>query len=234
MARFGSSLDAVLLRAENVLYDATLWRRWLLQVLSRMGLYACYDTFFWVWQRDFLPEVHAGRRDLWESLAAFLRTAGMSSGQVDEVLAACRPRYRHYRNSVRTFAGVHTTLQALRDRGTRVGVLNHAVDTPAEFGAQLNQLALHDCFDVVICSTELGVCEADGLGFQVACRRLRSRPTRTALVSNDPVEISTAARLGFFTVGFNNSQRAPVDASIDRFSDMLQFVGRSSLHQQAS
>src|SRR3981081_3849051 len=48
---------------DDVLYDATLWRRWLLQLLGRLGLKADYHTFYRTWDAEFLADVHRGRRE---------------------------------------------------------------------------------------------------------------------------------------------------------------------------
>ena len=78
----------VLLDTCNVLYDDTVWRRWVLQLLTHLGLSTSYRCFFHVWERDFLGEVHCGRRDFWEAFEAFLRAVGLSRGQIEEVEAA--------------------------------------------------------------------------------------------------------------------------------------------------
>ena len=37
----------------NVLFDNTVWRRWVLKVLGRLGLHTNYRSFFRVWDRDY-------------------------------------------------------------------------------------------------------------------------------------------------------------------------------------
>src|SRR5687768_3292479 len=58
----------------DVLYDATLWRRWLLQILARMGVHATYRDFYRVWDHDYLRAVHRGERDYHEAFSAFLQS----------------------------------------------------------------------------------------------------------------------------------------------------------------
>src|SRR5688572_21192831 len=56
----------------DVLYDATLWRRWLLQLLQRLGHLYSYREFYQVWDRDYLDLVHRGKREYREAFASFL------------------------------------------------------------------------------------------------------------------------------------------------------------------
>ena len=71
-------------------HTPTGWRRWLLQVLRRLGLHTSYCCFFHVWEKDYLDEVHRGRRDLCEALRSFLQALGLSRGQIEEVAATCQ------------------------------------------------------------------------------------------------------------------------------------------------
>ena len=80
--------------AEDVLYDSTVWRRWLLQLLVRMGLQTDYRSFYCAWEREYLDEVNCGRREYWEALCDYLQSAGLLPGQLDEVMAAGQARSR--------------------------------------------------------------------------------------------------------------------------------------------
>ena len=72
---------------DNVLFDATLWQRWLWHLVSRMGAAANYDDFCRTWDLKYLPDVYRGRRERAEAFEAFLLSVGLARGQVDEVQA---------------------------------------------------------------------------------------------------------------------------------------------------
>src|SRR5262245_35636817 len=55
-------IRGLLLEMDNVLYDATLWRRWLWHLVGRMGVHEEYDVFSWTWESRYLVDVHRGRR----------------------------------------------------------------------------------------------------------------------------------------------------------------------------
>ena len=46
----------------NVLCDETAWRRWILQLLTHMGLKTRPECLFRVWDRDYLDDVNRGLR----------------------------------------------------------------------------------------------------------------------------------------------------------------------------
>ena len=111
----------VLLDMCGVLYDNTVWRRWLLRLLTKLGLHTSYHAFFRVLDRDFLAEVHCGKRRFDEAFRAFLRSAGLSRGQIDEVEAACQARRRQWEAGARTLPGVKNTLGRLAKSGFALG-----------------------------------------------------------------------------------------------------------------
>ena len=62
----------------DVLYDATLWRRWLLRLVNQLGVPAEYEPFYHAWDHDYLADVHCGRRDYTEAFQTFLLARGLT------------------------------------------------------------------------------------------------------------------------------------------------------------
>jgi hypothetical protein len=111
-------IRGVLFDMGNVLYDDTLWRRWVLRLLGHIGLHTNYRSFFRIWDRDYLDDVHRGRREFFEAFQAFLLSAGLSHSQIDELEAACRARHHQLEVDARPLPGVKTTLERLHQSGT--------------------------------------------------------------------------------------------------------------------
>ena len=62
--KLSEPISGLLFDMGDVLYDATVWRRWLIQLLRRFDLHLDYTTLFKSWDRCFLLDVHRGRRPL--------------------------------------------------------------------------------------------------------------------------------------------------------------------------
>ena len=101
----------------NVLYDATLWRRELVRLLVRLHVPATYPAFFHRWERDYLVDVERGFRQYEEAFQAFLLSAGLSWGQIDEIEAVARCQRQAYEENVRPLPAVGAALAALTKRG---------------------------------------------------------------------------------------------------------------------
>ncbi len=108
-------LGGIVLDVPDVLYDATLWRRWLFQLLGRLGIVLTYPDFDCDWNAQ-LVDVHRGRREYGEALQSFLLDQGLSWAQVDEIEAASGIQRRELELNVRPLAGTTRAIEALAAR----------------------------------------------------------------------------------------------------------------------
>jgi FMN phosphatase YigB (HAD superfamily) len=186
---------------DDVLHDATAWRRWLMQLLARMGLHSTYACLFRVWDRDFLDDVHRGRRPFCEAFEAFLLAVGLSRPQIDEVKAACQARRRE------------------------LGVLANSESTAEVLGRQLDRYGLEGLFTTVVSSIDLGRTKPDPAAYLTALRNMKLRPEQVAFVGHDTAELDGATAVGMHTVAFNFDRDARADVYLARFEELLDAIG---------
>lgn len=231
--RFGSVVGLVF-DMGDVLFDATAWRRRLLQLLQRMGLQAGYRSLFELWDRDYLDAVHRGERDYAEAFVAFLRCAGLTAGQVDEVVAVSQQLKRQCEAEVRPFPGVRETLERLRGRGLQLAVLSDSESPAATIAARLQSLGIGDFFAVIVSSVDLRRTKPHPLGYLTAVERLGLRPDQAAFVGHDAEELGGARRCGLRTVAFNYERGASADCRIARFPDLFALFAERRVDGDAS
>jgi len=205
----------------DVLHDATAWRRWLVQVLSRMGRHVEYRACFEIWDRQYLDDVHRGRREYGEAFWAFLISLGLSRAEADEVEAASQSRRRELETGARPFPGVRATLQRLRECDYRLGVLSDSESSAGELRTRLARLGLEGMFDGVISSLDLGTTKPDPRCYQAALEALGLTASQAAFVGHDAEELAGAARAGLRTIGFNCEAGVQAEVLLNRFDDLL-------------
>lgn len=208
----------------DVLYDATAWRRWLLQLLTRLGLHTNYTCLFRVWDREFLDDVHRGRREFCEAFDAFLRALGLRPSQIDEVGAACRSRRRRMEATARPLPGVKATLFRLHRAGLTLGILNNSERSSAALRRQLEQFGVADVFTSVISSIELGQVKPAAATYLASLRQMGLRPEQAAFVGHDSDELAGAAEVGMATIAFNFDDDAKADVRLERFEQLLDVI----------
>lgn len=226
------ALSALVLDLDHVLYDASPWQRWLLQLLNRIGLQTHYEAFYCAFERDYLDGVYRGQRDYWDALRAYLIEAGVSRGRVEEVLAAGHGKHRELWQSVRPFPGVVSTLEQLATRGVRFAVLSNAVADKDQFDQQLKQLGLRCRFDVVLSSRELRIAKPSPEAYQAVIAALDLPPERIGFVGHATLELAGAGLAGLTTFAINHADDAEADAYLDRFERLLSLVASTVARQR--
>jgi HAD superfamily hydrolase (TIGR01509 family) len=208
----------------DVLYDATLWRRWLLQILSRMGVHATYRDFYRVWDRDYLQAVHCGRRDYHEAFCAFLQSLGLARGVIDEIEAASQARRRELIATLRPLPGVRPTLCQLQSAGIGLAVLSDSESPAEELRQRLEKLGIDGCFSAVFSSLDLGFTKPSVRGYETALAALRLPASQVAFVGHDAEELAGAAAVGMPTIAFNYDPDVTADVYLERFEELLDLV----------
>jgi beta-phosphoglucomutase-like phosphatase (HAD superfamily) len=222
-------VGGLLFSISGVLYDTSAWRRWLLQLVSRMGLHTHYTCFFRAWERDYLPEVDAGRRDYWEALRAYLLSAGLSPGQINEVEAAGHARRRHLEDDVRPFPGVRATLAQLAGQGVHLAATSNTPWSRDTIAKRLHRLHVAERFQTVIAGSDRnGSPRRPADRFRSALSMMRLTADQTALVSCDSPELAAAAALGLQTVAFNQDGDARADVYLEQFDQLLHLLSYRS------
>ena len=103
-----------------------------------------------------------------------------------------------YRPEDRFFPGVPEMLQALRERGYRLGVLSNRRKPFREY---LEEARLAHYFDLILAAGEVGVWKPDRRIFDIAARRLRTPPQDIVYVGDNYfADILGAQQAGLFAV----------------------------------
>lgn len=218
------SVAGVLFDMGGVLYDDTLWRRWLLRLLAQLGLHTNYRSFYRLWDREYLVRVHRGQCEFRTAFEEFMRSVGLSAAQIDEVEAACQARRRTMEGEIRALPGVKSTLQRLAQAGFVLAALTDSEYPATLLVERLERIGLGGLFVSVISSMDLGHTRPDPVCYARALAAMDQQPYQVAFVGHDTEELSGARAVGMRTVAFNFDADAEADAFIARFEELLDVV----------
>jgi HAD superfamily hydrolase (TIGR01509 family) len=208
----------------DILYDATLWRRWLVKLLKQLGYDCRYRELFDIWDRQYLDEVHRGGRDYDEAFDAFLVSRGLPRGLIDEITVASQTRKREIAATLRPLPGVRPTLVALQARGVPMAVLSDSESSGESLHKRLISLGIGDCFQAVISSCDLRATKPAAVTYRAAVEALGLPLGETAFVGHDADELEGAAAVGMPTIAFNFAAPVPADVHLQRFEQLLSLV----------
>jgi phosphoglycolate phosphatase-like HAD superfamily hydrolase len=210
----------LLLDVGGVLYDDTVWARWLLKLVTRLGLHTSYTPFFRLWQREYVPRIRRGELDYWQALRLFLRAAGLSNGQLDEVEAAGHARRRACETEILPLPGVAHTLARLRTIGVRLSICS--TDCLDETGVrhQLDRLGIATYFEHVVADADAAWCMRGGLDAAIAATGIA--PAELCYVGRDAEALREARAAGLRTVAINHDEDAEADIYLAHFQQLLE------------
>lgn len=214
----------------DVLYDASMWSRWLVQLLHRLGLQTHYKAFAQLLEREFLVEAYCGRCSFWQAVENCLRSSGLSRGQIDEVLIAAQAARRRFDESRRPFPGVQATLARLAALGLPLAVVTNASVGREALYAVLDELRLGNPFQVVLSSRDAKRTLPAASLYEAAVSALDLTPRQAAYVGHDTLELDGAAAAGLQTIAFNATAMVRADVHLTRFEQLLLQVAPRHAH----
>lgn len=224
----GAELGGIVFDVPDVLYDATLWRRWLLQLVGRLGVRVGHDEFFRAWDAH-LVDVHRGRREYAEALETFLLECGLTWALVDEVEAASRIQRENLELDVRPLPGVTRVMDELARLGLSLAAwadTPHPADRLAE---RLERIVPSARFDAVLTSFDLECVQPAAECYRATIDALGLPAAQVVYVGHDTAHLAAAAAAGLRTAAFNFEPEARADHYLTRFEDLLAVVETCSI-----
>lgn len=223
-AHLPRTFRGLVIAAANVLYDDTLWRRWVLRLLARCGLHTHYHSLFRVWEREFEGDVCRGQRPFCEAFRAFLRSLGLSHGLSDEVTAACRARRESCRAGARPLAGVRQTLAQLREAGIASGMIGNTDQSTAALREWLRRFDIEAAWSAVVASVDIAHAMPEAACYRTALEAIGLPAAEVAFVGHGTAELAGAADVGMLTIAVNYDPDAVAGVYLERFGQLIETV----------
>jgi len=217
-------IRGVLLDTCNVLYDSTAWRLWVLKILHQLGVQTSYRAFFRVWDREYLGEVHRGQREFCHAFEEFLRSVGLSTGQIAELQAACEARRRDCERNTRALPGVSATVAMLHRAGLQLAAIGNSIQPASVIRQRLARFAMGPYFSAIVSSIDSGCTMPEPASYQAALAAMQLSAEEVAFVGHDAAQLAGAAALGMQTVAFDPDLDAAADREIEHFEDLLDVL----------
>ncbi len=208
----------------GVLYDDSVWRRWLFKLVQHVGLHTTYTPFFRTWQSDYLVRVKRQELDYWQAFRLFLRSAGLTSGQIDEVEAASHARYRQYETEILPLPGVIHVLTRLTELGIQLTLLSSAHFSLSEVHARLKRLGLASYFQSVLSVPEMWRQFPGRPAFQLAVEATGLVPSQLGFIGRDTAMLAEAGAVGLRRIAVNYDDDAVADILIGSIDQLLDAV----------
>lgn len=222
------TIRALVFEPAGVLYDATARRRWLWQLVTRLGPRRTYDEFIGPWDRNYLPAAQRGEIPYADALCQFLGTQGLSAAHRDEVVAAMSLRRQPLEAGLRPMPGVVRMLSRFSAAGYTLAVLSDSVLSGEQLKAQLDSMGIGGQLVVVITSCDLRSTKPDARNYAAISAALGIPTTESAFVSSRSEDLRGAMGCGWNTIHFGALDDPDADISVNSPMELLNAVFASA------
>jgi pyrophosphatase PpaX len=152
----------------------------------------------------------------------------LGPGRSAELVRVYREHNEPLHETLAGFNGIDATLEALRDRGQRLGIVT--AKRRATVDLAFAQLPLAHLFETIVGGDETERHKPDPAPLQLALERLAADPSDAAYVGDSPYDMQAARAGGLFAVGVTwggiHGREALTDAEVivDRAEELLDVL----------
>lgn len=216
-------LNGLIFDNGDILFDASQWRRWLVQHLAEYEIHLTYEGLVQKWE-EHLVDVYLGREDYWSAFRQMLSSLGMKSTDVRTSMVAARFMGQQLAADRKPMSGVPATLAKLTELRIRLAVLSDSESGRAGVTAILEQLGIAHHFDAVLSSSDLGITKPDPSAYHAAVTALGLHAGTCGFVGHDHEELEGAMHAGLFAIAFNSECDVPADMYVESFNQLVDIV----------
>ena len=222
-----STMKALIFDVGDILYDASLWRRWLAVELSQYGETVTYDRLVETWER-FLVPVYKAKQDYWSAFEAMLSEFGLDESQSPALIAKAKEKGQAVQVDRCPMPEVPETLAALQSAGIKLIALSDNESGETGVRKTLNQLGIEQYFDAVVSSFSIGHVKPEPEAFDYAIAQSGYTKAECGFVAHDIDELEGAQAHNLLAIGYNYHPDAPADKFIENFGQLMEVVKDSN------
>ena len=215
--------EGIIFDVGDILYDASVWRRWLTQSLRDEGVEITYPQLVERWEA-LLVDVYCGRAAYWDRFDALILNLGLAQDRVSPIRKAAQQMAGDVQKDRKTMPGVPDTLRRLNKQGVKLGALSDTESGESKVRSLLNQLGIEDYFDAVVTSVDIGVAKPDPKAYAAAASALNTDVEHCAFVGHDIDELQGSQQAGLYSIAYNYDPDAPADVYLHHFSELVDVV----------
>ena len=217
------TIKAMIFDVGDVLFDASVWRRWLAARLQAASVEITYEQLVAKWEL-LLADVYCGRAKYWERFRQLLQSLHLAEDQLETIEREAQQKAVEVQVDRSPFAGVPETLARLQARGIRLIALSDTESGAAKVREILGVLGVEQYFDGVITSKDIGCCKPDPRAYLAAVTAANVDRENCAFVGHDVDELQGASQASLLSIAYNYDAAAPADIYLDHFSELAELV----------
>lgn len=216
-------ISALIFDVGDILYDASVWRKWLTKQIDAMGHSVTYPQLVQSWER-LLVEVYEGKAEYWPTFTKLLTELGVPESKHEDLISKSKQKGQDVQVDREPMPGVPDTLRQLSEQSIKLVALSDTESGESGVRRTLDQLGIESYFTAVITSRDIGHAKPSAEAFDAAIHATGHDKSQCGFVAHDVDELEGAQTHDLFAIAYNYDPKAPADVFLDHFSDLLSVV----------
>ncbi len=217
-----SAIRGIIFDMGDILYDASIWRKWLCGKLNEHSIVVDYTGFIQKWE-ELLIDVYEGKANYWNRFTDLLDYYGLPKREQEKLIPLAKQKALDVQKERRLFEGVQDTLKTLKTKA-KLAVLSDNESGELKVRSILNDLDIEDYFASVVTSADIGFAKPNPEAYKITAGKLGLLLENCAFVGHDVDELEGAIDAGLFAIAYNAENDVPAHKKIEHFSELLNLV----------
>lgn len=207
----------------DLLYDASVWRRWLYNYLTSKKLITIsFEKMIGIWEERFLSKIHTNKISYKDGFKEFLLFLGLSDNDIAILWDLNWNTKKEIESNISPFPLVKETLSELKKRGFKIVVLTDTELKEQEIrNGILKRLNLQEEIDIIVSSFDIHFRKPDPEAFDFCLKKANSSKNKAIFIAHDEDELTGARKQKLTTVAYNYIEPIEADYKIKSFDELL-------------
>ena len=205
-----NKIKLIIFDAGDILYDATLWRKYLYQYLVKhFKIKLTYAEVFYFWDNYYLKEIYQGRADYKESFMRFMELLGIDLTEKQKKQLEARKKEIEKNTKPREW--VLPLFKKLKRNKTMIAILTDSESRGTKVARRYKEWSIFEYIDAIVSSKDIGFIKPYRESYEFVLTKLKCRPENALFVGHDYDEILGAKNVGIKAIEYTKSNEFIVE-----------------------
>lgn len=198
-----NNFSGIILDAGDVIYDATLWRRWFFEKLNAdADINLNYDEFYFMWDNYYLRDIHLGNIGYNDQFRRFLLDMQIPAERLDDVIELSMEGKKDLEGKSKPYQWVYDYFPLIKKKGKTLAVLTDSEQSENEIRRRYREWGISDYIDHIITSRDSSTVKPYPRAYQKALDKMDMKAEQCIFIGHDFDELTGARNVGLRTINF--------------------------------
>lgn len=202
-----TDIKGLIFDAGDVIFDATLWRKWLYDfLLNNYDIKLSYEELFFLWDNYYLRDIHLKRISYSEGFERFLIHLGLSRKQMKVIIDESINNKKIIEKQTTPYKWVYEYFPKIKSKSIKMGILTDSENTAETIRKRYDNWQISKYIDVIVSSADNGYIKPYRESYLMIVKKLHISINEAVFIGHDRDELLGAKILGIKFIDYFNKK----------------------------